>query len=165
MEGATTPPPGPPNQGADGNEQQQDQDNDNNAPASPQGILPNQPAQLPLPADPASPPIAPPNQPAPQPPPTNHAGPPQPAPNWPSPQIIHQQIVNWSNCKLEITGKSEEDAEAHLLHTNDWMWTHNFGENVKVQRFCLTLLGEARLWYETLNLNNIAWLELQNAFR
>ena len=25
--------------------------------------------------------------------------------------------------------------------------------------------GEARLWYETLNLNNIEWLDLQNAFR
>ena len=36
---------------------------------------------------------------------------------------------------------------------------------MKVQRFCLTLLGEARPWYETLNLDNIAWLELQNAFR
>ena len=39
------------------------------------------------------------------------------------------------------------------------------GQDVKVQRFCPSLLGEARLWYETLSLNNIAWLELQNAFR
>ena len=74
-------------------------------------------------------------------------------------------MVNWSNFKPEFAGKSEEDAEVHLLCTNDWMQTHNFEENVKVQRFCLTLLREARLWYETLNLNNIAWLELQNAFR
>ena len=73
-------------------------------------------------------------------------------------------MVNWSNFKPEFAGKPEEDAEAHLLCMNDWMWTHNFEENVKVQRFCLTLLGEARLWYETLNLDNIAWLELQNAF-
>ena len=42
---------------------------------------------------------------------------------------------------------------------------YHFEENVKVERFCLTLLGEARLWYETLNLNNIDWLELQNTFR
>ena len=74
-------------------------------------------------------------------------------------------MVNWSNFKPEFAGKPEEDAEAHLLYTNDWMQTHNFEENVKVQRFHLTLLGEARLWYETLNLNNIAWLEIQNAFR
>ena len=26
-------------------------------------------------------------------------------------------------------------------------------------------MGEGRLWYETLNLDNIAWLGLQNAFR
>ena len=74
-------------------------------------------------------------------------------------------MVNWNNFKPEFIGKPEEDAEVHLLHTNDWMWTQNFEENVKVQRFCLTLLGEVRLWYETLNLNNIAWIELQNAFR
>ena len=74
-------------------------------------------------------------------------------------------MVNWSHFKSEFAGKPEEDAEAHLLHINDWMWTHNFKENVKVQRFCLILLGEARLWYETLNLNVIDWPELQNAFR
>ena len=61
MEGAAAPPPGPPNQKADGHNQPQDQDNDNNAPTSPQGMLPNQPAQLPPPAHPAGPPIAPPN--------------------------------------------------------------------------------------------------------
>ena len=77
------------------------------------------------------------------------------------PQIIHQQTVNWSNFKPEFTGKPEEDAEVHLLFANDLMQAHNFEENVKV----LNLLGEARLWYETLNLDNIAWLELQKAFR
>ena len=74
-------------------------------------------------------------------------------------------MVNWSNSKPEFTGKPQEDAEAHFLHMNDWMQTHNFEENVKVQKFCLTLLGEVRLWYETLNLNNIEWLKLQNAFK
>ena len=87
-------------------------------------------------------------------------GPPQSVP-----RIIHQQMINWSNFKPEFPGKPEEDAEAHLLHTNDWMQMHQFGDNAKVQRFCLILLGEARLWYETLNLNNIQWQELQNAFR
>ena len=38
-------------------------------------------------------------------------------------------------------------------------------ENVKVQRFCLTLLGEARVWYEILNPDAIDWPALQNAFR
>ena len=33
-------------------------------------------------------------------------------------QIVH---LNWSHFKPEFLGKSYEDAEAHLLHTNDWM--------------------------------------------
>ena len=145
----------------DANQPNQNNENDdNNAPAGPPNAPPNQP--------PNQPSKQPPNQPA----PANPTGPPQHVPKWPqafpcqpAPQIIHQQIVNWSNFKSEFAGKPEEDAKAHLLHTNDWMQMHSFEGNVKVQRFCLTLLGEARLWYETLNLNNIDWLELQNAFR
>ena len=72
---------------------------------------------------------------------------------------------NWSHFKPEIAGKPEEDVEAHPLYTNDWMWTHNFNEEYEVLRFCLTLLGEARLWYETLNPNINDWPALQNAFR
>ena len=74
-------------------------------------------------------------------------------------------MVNWSNFKPEFAGKPEEEAEAHLLCINDWMQMYHFEENMKVDRFCLTLLGEAQLWYETLNLNHIDWLELQNSFR
>ena len=62
-------------------------------------------------------------------------------------QVVH---LNWSHFKSEFLEKPEEDAEAHLLRTNDWMNTHHFRENVKIQRFCLTLIGEARLWYESL---------------
>ena len=58
--------------------------------------------------------------------------------------------LNWSHFKPEFAGKPDEDAEAHLLRTNDWMDTHVFPEGVKAQRFCLTLVGEARLWYESL---------------
>ena len=35
-------------------------------------------------------------------------------------------------------------------------------EGIKVNRFCLTLLGEARLWYESLQPINIDWQGLQN---
>ena len=73
-------------------------------------------------------------------------------------------MINWCHFKPEFTGKPEEDAEAHLLRTNDWMRTHNFEEYVKVQRFCLTLLGEARLWYETLTPIANDWPALQNNF-
>ena len=46
------------------------------------------------------------------------------------------------------------------------MNTHYFVNGVKVQRFCLTFLGEARLWFQSREpLNNITWPELQNLFR
>ena len=71
------------------------------------------------------------------------------APNWrqgqeqPQPQgAIGQRHIhlNWSNFKPEFSGKPEEDAEAHLLHSNDGMDAHCFNEDIKVQRFCLTQL-------------------------
>ena len=43
----------------------------------------------------------------------------------PDPMAIPQQL-NWSYFKPEFAGKTDEDAEAHLLRTNDWMDTHNF---------------------------------------
>ena len=73
-------------------------------------------------------------------------------------QTVH---LNWSHFKPEFSGKPDEDAEAHLLCTNDWMTAHHFVEGVKIQRFCLTLLGEARLWYHSLEPINIDWQGLQ----
>ena len=58
--------------------------------------------------------------------------------------------LNWSHFKPEFAGKPDEDMEVHLLRTNDMMDTHTFPEGVKVQFFCLTLVGEARLWYKSL---------------
>ena len=63
----------------------------------------------------------------------------------PAQQGQHIVHLNWAHFKAEFSGKPEEDAEAHLCRTKDWMSTHHFRENVKVQRFCLTLIGEARL--------------------
>ena len=80
-------------------------------------------------------------------------------PNWRQGQEQTQQQdvagqkhlhINWSKFKQEFSGKPEEDAKAHLLCSNDWMNAHRFNEDIKVQRFCLTLLGEARLWYHSL---------------
>ena len=46
------------------------------------------------------------------------------------------------------------------------MNAHHFDEDLKVQRFCLTLLGEARLWYHSLEpLGDTTWAQLQNLFR
>ena len=83
-------------------------------------------------------------------------------PAGPQQQLVH---LNWSNFKPEFSGKLDEDAEAHLLHSNDWMNTHCFVDGVKVQRFSLTLLGEARLWYHSLEPIKVDWPELQNLFR
>ena len=74
--------------------------------------------------------------------------------------------INWSNFKPEFSGKLVEDAGAHLLHSNDRMNAHHFVDGVKFQRFCLKLLGEARLWFQSLeSLNDVTWPELQNVFR
>ena len=69
-------------------------------------------------------------------------------------QIIH---LNCSYFKPKFSGMPDEGAESHLLCTNDWMNAHHFIVGVKVQRFCLTLLGEARLWYQSLEPTNLDW--------
>ena len=76
-----------------------------------------------------------------------------------------QPQLNWSYFKSEFSGKPEEDVEMHLLRTNDWMETQNFPEVAKVQRFCLILTSEARLWCESLRPIVIDWISLQECFR
>ena len=91
--------------------------------------------------------------------------PPQQPPLQPlQPQQAHM-CMNWSHFMPEYSGKPEDNVEAHLLRTNDWMNTHDFPDDVKVQRFCLTLMGEARLWYASLEPIVLRWQELQNQFR
>ena len=65
--------------------------------------------------------------------------------------LMANNQLNWSHFRPEFSGKPEEDAEAHLLRTEDWMTTHNFPEEEKVRRFCLTLRHGNKLWYATLN--------------
>ena len=72
-----------------------------------------------------------------------------PAPVQP-PILMANNQLNWSHIRPEFSGKLE-DVEAHLLRTEYWMTTHNFPEEEKVRRFCLTLMQGARLWYATLN--------------
>ena len=71
----------------------------------------------------------------------------QPAPAGVVPQIFYQ---SWIGKKPEFSGKPEEDAESHFLSTRDWMEAHNFPEGEKVRHFRVTVIGEARLWYESL---------------
>ena len=124
---------------------------------------PNQPAHLPdIPTAPHNPLPNPPNHPNPPNPPTPPPNPQDPM-NLPDPPQPHQ--LNWSYFKPEFSGKTEEDATAHLLKTNHWMETHNFLEDTKVRRFCLTLTGEARLWYESIRPIEMDWDVLQENFR
>ena len=76
----------------------------------------------------------------------------------PAPQVVYQ---NWIGKKPEFSGKPEEDAESHLLSTRDWMEAHNFPNEAKVRCFHLTLIGEARLWYESLAPLDHDWPTLQ----
>ena len=78
--------------------------------------------------------------------------------------MVQPQQLNWSYFKPEFSGKPEEDAEKHLFRTNDWMEMHNFPDDQKVRRFCLTLMGEARLWYETLGAAQLDWQTLRDSF-
>ena len=45
------------------------------------------------------------------------------------------------------------------------MGTHSFPEVAKVQRFCLTLTSEAKLWFESLRPIVVDWTRLQGHFR
>ena len=96
-------------------------------------------------------------------PPNQPNQPPNPVQNLPA-AMTHSQQFNWSYFKPEFSGKPEEDVEEHLLRTNDWMETHNFPDDQKVRRFCLTLMGEARLWYETLGTAQLDWETSRDCF-
>ena len=97
-------------------------------------------------------------QPVPQPVPAQLA----PAGVVPIPQIIYQ---NWIGKKPEFSGKPDKDVESHLLSIRDWMEVHNFPGREKVRCFRVTLIGEARLWYESLVPLDNDWPALQNKFR
>ena len=51
------------------------------------------------------------------------------------PMPMANNQLNCSHFKCDFSGKPEEDAEAHLLRTTDWMTTHDFPEDQKVRRF------------------------------
>ena len=127
---------------------------------------PDQPNHLPdNPPNPPNPPPIPSNLPPnlPNPPPDPPANPPSPMQPQNPPFQVPQ--FNWSYFKPEFSGKPVEDSMAHLLRTNDSMEIHNFPQEAKAQRLCLTLTGEARLWYESLRPIEIDWPTLQEHFR
>ena len=73
--------------------------------------------------------------------------------------------MNWSHFKPEFSGKPEKMLKCIYCELMIGLTTHDFPEAVKVQRFCLTLVGEARNWYDTLEPLVMTWPESQNLFR
>ena len=53
----------------------------------------------------------------------------------PAQQAQHVPQLDWSHFMPNFPGKPEEDVQAHLLRTNDWLDTHQFQQGVKVERF------------------------------
>ena len=67
--------------------------------------------------------------------PTSNLPPAQPQPqDQQQQQVVH---LNWSNFKPDFSGKPDEDPEAHLLCSNNWMNAHHFVGGVKVKDFVL----------------------------
>ena len=73
--------------------------------------------------------------------------------------------LNWSYFKPEFSGKSQENPEAYLIRTINWMDTPNFTSGQRVQRFPPTLAYVARLWYQSIYPFQGNWEELQERFR
>ena len=61
-----------------------------------------------------------------------------PVPAQPPVPMANNQL-NCSDFRPEFSGKPKKDVEAHSLRMEDWMTTHDFPEDQKVRRFCLTL--------------------------
>ena len=49
-----------------------------------------------------------------------------------APQGQQFEHLIWSQFKPEFSGKPDEDGQAHLLCTNDWMNAHHFNEGVNI---------------------------------
>ena len=53
--------------------------------------------------------------------------------------------INWSNFKPEFSGKPEEDVEAHLLCSNDWMNAHCFDEDRKSSKILSYIVRRSKI--------------------
>ena len=67
------------------------------------------------------------------------AVPQRPQLNWSYFKPEYMQVNQMQRCRSTFTQDKRLDGH-----------THEFPDQVKVQRFCLTFVGEARLWYESL---------------
>ena len=65
-------------------------------------------------------------------------------------------VVDESLSSMNQQFCSRENQLLQLLQQNE--------KSTSIQRFCLTLLGEARLWYDSLEPVNVHWQGIQNLF-
>ena len=76
-----------------------------------------------------------------------------------------QPQLHWSYFKPEISGKKKK-MQKPIFSEQMTGWRPTISPEIaKIQRFCLTLTGEARLWYESLRHIVIDWRGLQEQFR
>ena len=101
----------------------------------------------------------------------DQGGPPQPPGQQPQQSAVPPPIqpapmaMKWSYFKQVFSGKPEENPEAHIPSTIDWMDTHNFVEGQTIQRLSLMPAGEMTLWYQSIHPFQGTWEEWQERFR
>ena len=61
-------------------------------------------------------------------------------------------------------GHSNEDAESHLLYSNNLMNSQGLVEEEKCASFCLTSAQDAHLWDESIHPVDNDWINLQELF-
>ena len=63
-----------------------------------------------------------------------------------------------------FSGKDDEDAENHLLCSNDWKNSQGIAQDEKCGRLCLTLIGDSHIWYESITTLGSDCNKLQRPF-
>ena len=63
-----------------------------------------------------------------------------------------------------FSAKDDEDAQSHLLCSNDWMNSHGSTKDIKFGRFCLISGSDAYLQYDSITSVGKDWNHLQGLF-
>ena len=63
-----------------------------------------------------------------------------------------------------LSAKDDKDAKSYNLHSNGWIHSQHIVRDAKFGRFCLTLGGDACLWYESIPLLEMIGVICKNIF-
>ena len=72
-------------------------------------------------------------------------------------QPAHVPELNWLHFKPEFAG-SQMSIQKYIFSEQMIGWTHMYFKKVSNPMFCLALVGEARLCYESLKPINVDWI-------